>query len=155
MVKASLWIAVGIFLMLSLFYMNFGDTEYPGLQKAENVVRYVSSKHQLKRSSFPALAGEKSPSQFVKWMFSAMGSAEWYMVDASGEFSSDELKMIKKTGVPLLPPDVTIVPDKPNFERGKQVVVKSDNVKNMIVIESYLDPKEPPVRTREWEFPKF
>jgi hypothetical protein len=154
-VKASFWIALGILLMLPLLYMDFGDTKYPSLQKAESVVRKVSSKRQLKRSSFSALAGEKTPSQFVQWMFSPMGSAEWYMVDTPGEFSSEELKMIKKTGVPLLPPDVTIVPNKPNLEHGKQVVVKTDNVKNLIIVESYIDPKESPVRTLEWEFPKF
>jgi hypothetical protein len=154
-VRTSLWIAVGFLLMLPLFYMDFGDTEYPSLQKAEGVVRYVSSKRQLKRSTFSALAAEKTPSQFVKWMFSPMGSAEWYMVDEPGELSSEELRMIKKTDAPLLPPDVIIVPDKPNLEHGKQVVVKTDDVKSMLIVESYLDPKEPPVRTREWEFPKF
>ncbi len=153
--KASFWVAVGFLLLLPLFYMDFGDTEYPGLQKAERVVRYVSSKRQLKRSSFTAFAGENTPSRFVKWMFSSMGYAEWYMVDAPGEFSAEELKMIKKTGVPLLPPDVAIVPDKPNPERGKQVVVKPDNARNMIIVESYLDPQGAPVRTGEWEFPKF
>ena len=35
--KASFWIGVGFLLMLPLFYIDFSDTQYPGLQKAERV----------------------------------------------------------------------------------------------------------------------
>lgn len=153
--KASLWVAIGFLLMLPILYMDYADTEYPSLQKAERVVRHVSSKRQLKRSSFAYLSEKNTPSHFVKWMFSALGYAEWYMVDAPGELSTEELKMIKKTGVPLLPPDVAIVPDKPSLEHRKQVVVRPDILRNMIIAESYLDPKASPVRTSEWKFPKF
>ncbi len=153
--KASYGIGLGFLLMLPLFYLDYGDSEYPSLQKAENVVRYVSSKRQLKRSSFHAISGEKKPSRFVQWMFSNIGYAEWYMVDAPGEFHAEELKMIKKSGIPLIPPDVAIVANKPNPERNKQVVVKADNTKNKILVESYLNPQNPPVRSHEWDFPQF
>jgi hypothetical protein len=151
--KLSIWIGIGFLLMLPLFYMNFSDTEYPALQKAEQVVRHVSSQRQLKRSSFYALDGEKTPSRFVQWMFSTLAHAEWYLIDAPGEFNVEELKMIKKSGIPLIPPDVAIVPYKPDLERGKQVVVKADNTRNILIVESYIDPQMLPVRTRQWKFP--
>jgi len=150
--QISIWIGIGFLLMLPLFYMDFSDTEYPALQKAEQVVRHVSSQRQLKRSSFSALDGEKSPSRFVQWMFSTLGYAEWYLVDAPGEFGVEELKMIEKRGIPLIPPEVSIVPHKPNLERGKQVVVKADDTRNILMVESYMDPRKPPTRTNEWEF---
>jgi hypothetical protein len=155
-VKVSFWASIGFLLMLSLFYVGWDDPEYPSLQKAERFVRYVSSERQLKRSSFLALAGKKTPSHFVMWMFSPMGYAEWYVVEGSNlEFSADELKMIQRSGIPSIPSDVAIVSEKPNLERGKQVVVRGNNVKNMIIAESYLNPNEPPVRIREWEFPQY
>jgi len=150
--KASWGFAIGFLMMLPLFYMDCGGPEYPELQKAERAVRYISAKRQLKRSSFAALAGEKTASRFVQWMFSPLGFAEWRIIDQPGEFSREELKMIKKTGVPLIPPGVSIVRDKPDPERGKQAVVKADDAKNMIVVEGYLDSKGPPVRISKWEF---
>ncbi|PIQ99197.1 MAG: hypothetical protein COV66_15115 [Nitrospinae bacterium CG11_big_fil_rev_8_21_14_0_20_45_15] len=150
--KLSIWIGTGFLLMLPLFYIDYSDTEYPALQKAEQVVRHVSSQRHLKHSSFYALDGEKTPSRFVQWMFSTLAHAEWYLVDAPGEFNAEELKMIKKSGIPLIPPEVAIVPYKPDLERGKQVVVKADNTRNILVVESYIDPQMLPVRTREWEF---
>ncbi|GJL80268.1 MAG: hypothetical protein NPINA01_32570 [Nitrospinaceae bacterium] len=140
-----------------VFLLLFGGcaTEHPELEQAIKVVRHVSSEKQLKSSSFLILSGEKTPSNFLTWMFSAMGTAEWYVADGpSIEFSPDELEHIKRI-TPLVPENVAIVADHPDPEKGKQVVVISDDNKNIIVVEGYLDPKEPHVLRKEWHFPEL
>ena len=36
----------------------------------------------------------------------------------------------------------------------KQVVVKPDDERGMIIVEAYMDSQEPPLIVREWKFPK-
>ncbi|KMP12358.1 hypothetical protein UZ36_01230 [Candidatus Nitromaritima sp. SCGC AAA799-C22] len=145
---------IGFLLTLPLFYLDYGNSENPELKKAIRVVRHVSAKRNLMRSSFMALRGDKSPDQFVKWMFSPLGTAEWYMSENSIEFSPEEMKMIERT-TPLVPADVSILSNRPKADRAKQVVVKPDNQRRMIIVEAYLNPKDPPVLVKEWKFPEL
>jgi hypothetical protein len=43
--------------------------EYPELENGVRVVRYMSAKRQLARSSFIALQKNKTASDFVDWIF--------------------------------------------------------------------------------------
>ncbi len=60
--------------------------------------------------------------------------------------------MIQKTGMPFLPSGVSIVARIPDVERGRQVVVRGDDERQMLVVEGYLGPKASPVLTKEWRF---
>jgi hypothetical protein len=61
--------------------------------------------------------------------------------------------MIQKTGIPYLPSGVSLVSNKPDMDRGQQVVVRGDDERQMMVVEGYLDPQETPVLAQEWRFP--
>jgi len=147
-------VGFGFLIVLSLFYVDYEDSDYPELRKAVRVVRHTSARNELRRSSFMVIKGDKTPSQFVSWMFSPMGTAEWYMPEDSMEFTAEEMKMVGRVA-PLVPKDVAIVPDQAGAELGKQVVVISDDARKMIVVEAYLNPNKPPVFIKEWKFPEF
>jgi len=60
--------------------------------------------------------------------------------------------MIQKTGMPFLPSGVSLVPDKPDMDKGQQVVVRGDDERQMMIVEGYLDPQDAPVLVKEWRF---
>ncbi len=139
--------------ILPLLYMDDGPKEHPELNRAIRVVRYMSAESQLERTAFRPVYPEGNPEQFVKWMFSTLGSAVWPPVEGGLEFGREEQKMIQKTGIPLLPAGVSLVPEKPDVEKGKQVVVSGDDERQMLVVEGYLDAQDAPALIKEWRFP--
>ncbi len=148
----GLWVALGILIAATLLLIDYGNSEYPELEGGIRVVRYMSAKKQLSRSSFIALKKNNTASDFIDWMFSPLGSAEWPPSQNSLEFSPDELKMIRSSGIPTLPQNVSIVANKPDPRKGKQIVVKSDNVGGRIIVEGYIRPTEGPSITKNWKF---
>jgi hypothetical protein len=146
--------AIGVMMILPMLFWDYGEPAYADLRQAEKVVRHVSSEQQLYESSFPMIEGEKTPSQFVNWMFSPFGTAGWHVSDDSSEFSSDEMKIIKQNS-PVVPKNVDIFANQPKFTRGKQVVVKADDSRHMLIAEAYLKPNKKPVFISEWPFPEL
>lgn len=151
--KLYVWAALGIVIVLPVLYLDYSPKENPELNRAINVVRYMSADRQLKRTAFKTAYPEASPEQFVKWMFSPMGAAVWPPFEGGGEFSQEEEKMIKKSGMPFFPADVAVVATNPDSDRGRQVVVRGDDERQMLVAEGYLDPEAPAVVVKEWKFP--
>jgi len=153
--RANLWIVMGFLFPMLLFFVDLGESEYPQLKKGMHVVRYLSAKGQLKRSSFMALE-ERKPSKFVDWMFSPMGSAEWPPWENSHlEFDSHELKAIKKMSTPLIPQNVALVPLAIDPEKKKQIVISADDQKRIIILEGFINPKDPSVLKEEIPFPEI
>ncbi len=147
----SVWIALaGLF-----FLTSCADTVTPELNKGVQVVRYMSAKQQIARSSFAVVYPDAQPSDFVNWLFSELGAAEWPDSEAYAEVDPTVREQAKAIGAPLVPKDVQIVALSPKIEMGKQVVVKFDNARGVIIVEGYLDPEGSPVLTQEWELPKM
>lgn len=151
--KLYVWAVLGIVVVLPLLYMDHSPKEHPQLNQAVRVVRYMSAERQLQRSAFRSAYPEGRPEQFVKWIFSPMGSALWPPREGGGEFSREEQKMLKKTGIPFLPVNVALVAEQLDEERGQQVVVRGDDERQILVVEGYLDPQSDPVLVKEWRFP--
>ena len=145
----TIWVALGFLLMLPLFYIDWGGGgEHPDLERGVRVVRYLSSKNQIKRSSFLIVYPEGKPSDFVKWMFSTLGTAEWPPIEGGPEEELEE--GAKAVGIPLLPKAVRLFAQSPNKDAGKQIVVRGDDARGMIAAEAYLAPGQPSVFTQEW-----
>jgi len=146
--------ACGIMLISPMLWWDYEEPEYPDLKKAVQVVRYISSPDQIEQYSFLDIEGEKSPSQFVRWMFSTLGTAEWFVQEDSTEFSPDELSEAQRTAA-VMPKNVSLFPNRAKPGRKKQVVVKSDDQRGMIIVEAYLNPRKSPAFVREWPFPQY
>jgi hypothetical protein len=146
--------ALGFLFMLPMFFMKTGDGELGDLRKAVHVVRHTAARRQVQRSSYMLLQGQRNPTHFVKWMFSPLGTAEWFVTEDMTEFSAEEIKMVQKVS-PIIPRNVSIVPYAVNPDRKRQVVVKPDDVKNQVIAEAYADPQSPPVFVERFNFPKL
>lgn len=150
--KMYVWIGIGFLLILPLLYFDVSPKDHVELRKGIAVIRYLSAPRQLKRTAFQFTFPDERPKQFVEWMFSPMGSATWPPVEGGLEFSLEEEKMIRQTGIPFLPSGVSLVSDEPDMERGWQVVVRGDDKRQMLVVEGYVDPQDSPVLVKEWRF---
>ncbi|MBE9520035.1 MAG: hypothetical protein IME97_02820 [Proteobacteria bacterium] len=106
---------------------------------------------QLERSSFYVIYPEGTPAQFVKWMFSVFGTAGW--PPAEDSIDEEALEGARALRIPIIPRDVSIIRDKPDPEVGKQLVVRSDDQKGMVILEGYLSHNQPPALIREWKLP--
>ncbi|MEK9628030.1 MAG: hypothetical protein VW455_03315 [Nitrospinota bacterium] len=155
--KLYFWYGIGFILVLPLFYLSncSAPTENIELRKGIDVLRYMSSEGQLKRSSFIAGYPEGTPEDFLNWMFSEMGAAEWPPYEGGMEFSPEEEAMVKKTGIPFIPKNLLLIPNEPEMERGRQVVIIADNENNQLIAEGYEDPAELPVVIKKWAFPEL
>ncbi|MEC7641662.1 MAG: hypothetical protein VYC17_05850 [Nitrospinota bacterium] len=72
--------------------------------------------------------------------------------EATGEFITEGMRTIKATSMPFMPKGVAIVAHQPDPERGKQMVVKSDDRAGMLVLEGYPDLRAAPVFVSKWNF---
>ncbi len=151
--KLYIWIAIGFILVLPLLYLDYGPKDNIELRKGIAVVRYLSAERQLKRSSFLVAYPDGTPKQFLSWMFSSMGVAEWPPYEGGMEFSPEEEAMVRKTGMPFIPKGLSLVAENPDIEKGRQVVIFSDEVEPYLVAEGYENPSDPPVIVKRWPFP--
>ena len=123
------------------------------LKRAAQAVAYMIAPKQLARSSFYAIYPEGKPSQFVKWMFSTFGTAEWPPAEDSPDEAALEGAMALR--IPIIPRDVAIIRDKPDPDAGKQLVVRPDDLKGAVIAEGYLKPEGPPALIRVWKLTRL
>lgn len=128
-----------------------GSAVPPELEQAAGLVGYFTTPSVLSRSTFPAVLPEGTPKQFVSWLFSGMGTSEWPLTreEAMREFGEPGVP-----GMPTLPDDVAFLHSRPDTSRGKQIVVKWDNGRGMVIVEGYLDPKQEPIFLKEYVLPR-
>lgn len=139
---------------LLISFLGCSEPGPPDVEQAIRVVRYMSAANQIKRSSFLAAYPQGKPSQFVTWMFSPFGYVEWPYFQSFAESDPVAMEEARSIRMPLVPDSVAIVPNFPDPKKGKQVVVKADDERGMIIVEAYMDSQEPPLMAREWKFPK-
>lgn len=146
----SLAVGMGFLLVLPMFFMDWtGGGEYPQLEKAGRVVRYMSAPRQLKRSSFRVFYPQGKPSDFVSWMFSEIGTAEW----PPSEWELDEMERegMRSAGIPILPKEVGVFSNQ-RTDVARQIIVKAYDSKGLIIIEGFLKPGQPSVFVKQWPF---
>jgi hypothetical protein len=94
-----------------------------------------------------------TPRQFVSFLFSDIGAAEMPLVENSGELEPEEEQSMRAGFMPRWPAGVGMTYSKPNPELGMQVVWKWDDAKRIIILEGYVDPRQPPVIIKESDLP--
>lgn len=123
----------------------------PELDQAARSVEWSLKPMTLSQSTFPVVLPNGTPKQFVSWYFSTLGSAERPGYDTGDEM---EREMASAIGAPLVPMDVAIVHTRPDTSRQKQIVMKWNDAQGLVILEGYLDPKQPPVMVRNIELPR-
>jgi|GEM_PF-2552041 hypothetical protein len=130
---------------------NKPKTESSSLESAAKAVRWMIAPANLSRSGFTVAFPDAKPSEYVNYMFSEMGVAEWPPFEDSGEFTLQELKSMR---IPFIPVGVEISQLTPDPELGPQIVIKHDDARSMVIVEGYSDPSQPPVMTKEFVLKK-
>lgn len=126
----------------------------PELEQAADFVGWMLAPTNLARSTFPVVLPQGTPKQFVSWLFSTLGTADWPPSESTAKQHPDEAEMARAIGAPLFPDDVRIFHSKTDSSAGKQVVVKWDDGRNVVIVEGYIDPSQTPVLVKEWELPR-
>ncbi len=62
-----------------------------------------------------------------------------------------EREGLRTAGMPIIPKDVRIY-SRLKKDGSKQIVVKADHGRGLLLIEGYLAPEQPPVVTKQWPF---
>lgn len=149
----GLLLGVGLFFFLGLVGCDQSSLQTDkSLFKAVFSVKKMTSKRFISRTGFMALSSKK-PSDYVSYLFSTAGMAEW--PPSEGSEKSLEMQQAKSIGDTPLPAGVKIVPYKVETNSGKQIVVMPDDKKWEIVVEAYIDPRNPAVFKKSWAFPKL
>jgi hypothetical protein len=112
----------------------------PELERAAAIIEDVLKPTSLEQSSYAVVLPNGTPKQFVSWYFSTLGTAEWPMSEDS-PFAQDE------PGVKI-PRGVTFHHSAPTGG-GKQIVLKWDDARGVVILEGYTSPMEPPVFIKE------
>jgi len=121
------------------------------LNDAAKVIQYMMKPSHLARSAFAAAFSDPKPSEFVSYIFSEMGATEWPAADTGADELEREQMMAM--GAPMLPAGVAFVPRMVDPERGRQLVVKFDDSRGVVIVVGYEDPAQVPVFKREWVLP--
>lgn len=117
------------------------------LQQAVAVAQYMASPRWLGRTAFPESApDDPKPSDFVRYVFSDFGVAEWPMA-----LDPREEEQLRATRTPVLPRTVALVPNAPSMDHGMQVVLRPDDAAGVLHIVAYEHPQMDPVIEVEQE----
>ncbi len=118
----------------------------PELDQASRSIEWSLKPSTLAQSTFPVVLPQGTAKQFVSWYFSTLGAAERPGWDTGDEM---EREMAAAIGAPLVPQGVSIVHTRPDPSQGKQIVMKWDDDRGVVILEGYLQPDALPVLTRE------
>lgn len=116
------------------------------LNQAMRALQSMSSPSFLSRSCYSVLYPQGKASDYVSYLFSDLGVAEWPPTESEDDTFSAELK---KSGQPVFPQGVVIRHEKPDPDAEKQIVVRSGDANNEIIYEGFLKGTAAPVLTRK------
>jgi hypothetical protein len=138
-----------IFLIIinSSLFFNSCKKEPPSVyEKAARFVKIHSSEEYLKNEDgvFLMIEGEHKAADWVSYFFSVMSTRNW--ISENDEFA-------EYTSGPKLPSGIILSNNKINKEAKKpQLVVRTNDDNNLIIVEGYEYPPKSIVFKNEWEF---
>ena len=140
-----------VLLSISQLRCSKADEE---LSQAASVITWVIAPANLERSQFAAAFPDCKPSEFVNYFFSTMGASEMPPSEAEAEMDPIVRDQAESIRMPLSPANVAFVSRNPDLKMGKQLVLKFDDARGVVIAEGYIDPNEAPEFVREWKLEK-
>jgi len=129
----------------------------PDLAAAVGAVGSMLSPQALERSAFYAVYPEGTPSDFVAFLFSPLGKAEWVPDDptvAPGRGGLVSPADVLAVGGKLPPGVVGLVPEEPEPHILRQVVLRGDDERGVVIAAAYEQPWSVAVVVHEWALPR-
>ncbi len=143
---------LSILTVVVLSLAGCGSNEPPELKQAVSVIRYLRAPANLSHSAFYVAYPDGKPSEFVSYLFSSMGLAEWPPGENRPcEFEPEE---IRSMGIPLVPSGVSFHPCNRQSGAGMQLVISYDDAREIIIVEGYGPTDTKPILHREFTLPK-
>jgi hypothetical protein len=99
----------------------------------------------LGKSCFTVVAPNGQPSEFVDYLFSDLGAAEWPI--AMDEFEAEQMRSI---GQPVVPPTVQVSRNQRQHIDRKELVLRGDDANGMVVAQGYLANGAEPMFEAQW-----
>ena len=144
-----------IMLVLMAFayqYINRSRPRKSDVERAANVIRWMTAPMNMRRSVFFVGYPNGTPSDYVSYMFSEMGSSEWPPYEEN--MDPEEIEMMGMTRIPYFPSGVEIIKNDPDPEAGSQIVISADDTRGVIIVRGYDDPAGEPSLTKEYPLQK-
>ena len=138
---------------LAIFFIACSENEPPDLHQAVAVINWQLAEFNISRSMYAAVLPDGTPRQWVSYYFSDMGAAERTPEEEHAQ--EDEREMARALRMPLWPKGVAATHSKPNHSFGKQIVLKWDDARRLVIVEAYVDPTQEPAFVREIPMPKI
>jgi hypothetical protein len=129
-----------------------GESGPEDLRQGARVITSMATPRHLRQSMFMGLFPDGTPSQFVSFLFSNLGMAEWPDSESSAAMDPILAEQAAAIGIPLVPEGVAFTDRSPKTELGRQIVVRFDDARSLLIVEGYVDPTRAPVLTVEREF---
>ncbi len=126
------------------------ESDHPELYQSYQAMRSMCTETNLRDSAFAYVYPDCKPSEYVGYLFSSLGSAEW-PPRVGLEFTAEEARMAR---IQVLPEDVTIVPLRPRRHLDKQLVIGYDDDEGVVTAKAYEVWNDKPVFEREWPLPR-
>lgn len=125
-----------------------GPSVPPELQRGVQMIRTMTAPMYLSRSMYSAIQDGKA-STWVSFFFSGMGAAERPDTEEAAERDPMLAEQAKAGGLPLVPKGVEFVANAPNRSKGRQIVLKADDARGVVIVEAYESPVGKPLLTEE------
>jgi len=119
------------------------------LEQAASAIKTMIRPNNLARSSFSVTQNEGKPSEYISFFFSTLGSAEWPV--AMDPMEEEQFKSIRQ---PTIPHTVHVIAHEPDPAKAgtKQLVLRADDARGVLIVDGYVDPLGTAIFSREWVF---
>ena len=115
------------------------------LTAANAAMAKMASASTLRRSCFTIVYPEGQASDFLSYLFSDLGTAEWPIA-----FDEMEAQQMKSIGQVPLPPNVVVSPNSRSTPDSKEIVLIADDDNREIRVEGYLADSEDVALEANW-----
>lgn len=103
------------------------------LKQASNSLSKMATNYHLRKSCFSVVYPNGTASDFVNYLFSDLGTAEWPIA-----FDQIEVEQTESIGQTPLPENVVISHLNRTQIDSKEIVLQADDINRMIIVQGYL-----------------
>ena len=118
------------------------------LRQANQALENFASSSSLTKSCFYFLYPNGNATDFAKYLFSGLGSAELPIA-----LSEEEAEQMEAAGIATLPSEVKISINRRTYQDNKELVLIPQRA-NVITVNAYLPADQEPVFISEWKLDK-
>tara|TARA_B100000686_G_scaffold299929_1_gene334082 strand:+ start:507 stop:1013 length:507 start_codon:yes stop_codon:yes gene_type:complete len=144
--------------LVVIFPMFLNGCEGPvptDLDRAAKVVRYMSRKDVMQTTTFFRKHPNGKPSDFVEWFLSEEGRSQWPASLSNADSNPEVRKEAYERNAPIVPRNMIFLAHNRDRKQGRQLVVRAEDSRNLIIVEGYGDPNTLPDLHREWKLPQI